>query len=92
MKSRHLVPISFAALFSYVLSLPAFANDAGRTAYPSAPRDNTVDHYFGTAVPDPYRWMENSRDPALHKWVDASVVNFESVLVSPGWPAVAGHD
>src|ERR1700722_7457652 len=38
--------------------------------WPKARRGNTVDHYFGTAVPDPYRWMENSRDPALHKWVD----------------------
>ena len=40
-------------------------------AYPPATRGTVVDHYFGTAVPDPYRWMENSRDPALHKWVDA---------------------
>lgn len=40
-------------------------------AYPPAPRGKVIDHYFGTAVPDPYRWMENSQDPALHKWVDA---------------------
>jgi prolyl oligopeptidase len=43
----------------------------GRPAYPPAPRNNVVDHYFGTAVPDPYRWMENPHDPALHQWVDA---------------------
>jgi prolyl oligopeptidase len=39
--------------------------------YPPARRDNTVDHYFGTAVPAPYRWMENMQDPALHAWVEA---------------------
>lgn len=49
----------------------ACADGADRPAYPPARRDKVVDHYFGTAVPDPYRWMENSHDPELHKWVDA---------------------
>jgi prolyl oligopeptidase len=40
-------------------------------AYPPTPRGNIVDHYFGTTVRDPYRWMENLHDPALHTWVDA---------------------
>lgn len=39
--------------------------------YPPAPRGTVIDDYFGTAVADPYRWMENAHDPALHKWVDA---------------------
>jgi prolyl oligopeptidase len=52
------------------LGLPAAADAAG-VVYPPAARGLVVDHYFGTAVPDPYRWMENSQDPALHQWVDA---------------------
>ncbi|MGH8111587.1 MAG: prolyl oligopeptidase family serine peptidase, partial [Rhodanobacteraceae bacterium] len=39
--------------------------------YPVAHKDATVDTYFGTKVPAPYRWMENLNSPDLHKWVDA---------------------
>ena len=38
---------------------------------PSAPEHPVIDDYFGTRVADPYRWMENSQDPALRKWVEA---------------------
>ena len=27
--------------------------------YPETKKCDTVDHYFGTAVPDPYRWLED---------------------------------
>ena len=27
--------------------------------YPVTLKVDTVDQYFGTAVPDPYRWLEN---------------------------------
>ena len=40
-----------------------------RLAYPAAPRDATVDTYFGTKVPVPYQWMENLNSPALQRWV-----------------------
>lgn len=49
----------------------AVAQPTGKLAYPVAPRDHTVDVYFGTKVPAPYQWMENLESPALHKWVDA---------------------
>src|SRR5580658_4245261 len=49
----------------------AAAAGAPPPVYPPAPRGPVVDHYFGTAVPDPYRWMEDVHDPALRKWVDA---------------------
>ena len=49
----------------------AAAQPAGKLAYPVAPRENTVDTYFGTRVPASYQWMEDLESPALHKWVDA---------------------
>jgi prolyl oligopeptidase len=58
-------------LFACLLSGMAGAGGVSEPEYPPAARGTVVDHYFGTAVPDPYRWMETSNDPDLHKWVDA---------------------
>ena len=38
-------------------------------SYPVARRSPHVDHYFGTAIPDPYRWMEDLDSPELAGWV-----------------------
>ncbi|HEX4159375.1 MAG TPA: prolyl oligopeptidase family serine peptidase [Rhizomicrobium sp.] len=59
------------AIFAFFICGFAGAGSAPAPPYPPAPRGTVVDHYFGTAVPDPYRWMENSQDPELRKWVDA---------------------
>jgi prolyl oligopeptidase len=42
-----------------------------RLVYPLTLPTNTVDHYFGTAVPDPYRWLEDDNSPATKAWVNA---------------------
>ena len=39
--------------------------------YPVAEKGNTVDRYFGTDVPDPYRWLENDTSQATAAWVEA---------------------
>ncbi len=44
---------------------------AGRLTYPETKKDNVVDDYFGTKVPDPYRWLENDRAPEVAAWVEA---------------------
>ncbi len=45
---------------------------AGSTklAYPAAPRGTVVDDYFGTKVPDPYRWLEEYSDQT-NAWIEA---------------------
>jgi prolyl oligopeptidase len=40
-----------------------------KLAYPVAPRGNVVDHYHGTAVPDPYRGFEDPAAPYTRDWV-----------------------
>lgn len=39
--------------------------------YPQTPKGETVDEYFGTRVPDPYRWLEDDRSEATKNWVTA---------------------
>ena len=39
--------------------------------YPAARRDGTVDNYFGTSVPDPYRWLEDDNSAETAQWVKA---------------------
>ncbi len=39
--------------------------------YPETRKTDTVDNYFGTLVPDPYRWLEDDRSPETEAWVEA---------------------
>lgn len=37
--------------------------------YPETAKVDTVDSYFGTQVPDPFRWLEDDRSPETEDWV-----------------------
>jgi prolyl oligopeptidase len=39
--------------------------------YPQTKKVDTIDTYFGTAVPDPYRWLEDDRADDTKAWVTA---------------------
>ncbi len=39
--------------------------------YPVTAKVDTVDTYFGTEVPDPYRWLEDDRSEQTAQWVKA---------------------
>ncbi|WP_404839491.1 prolyl oligopeptidase family protein [Aeromonas media] len=42
-----------------------------RLHYPATRQSEQVDHYFGQAVADPYRWLEDDRSPETEAWVKA---------------------
>ena len=42
-----------------------------KLTYPVAKKVDTVNTYFGTAVPDPYRWLEDDRAADTKDWVKA---------------------
>src|SRR3989454_11111939 len=43
----------------------------GRLTYPATKKVDQVDDYFGTKVPDPYRWLENNDSAEVAAWVEA---------------------
>jgi prolyl oligopeptidase len=64
--------IAIAALAASLFSPAASCAAAGGgLAYPQPPADGTVDTYYGSQVPDPYRPLESIDAPATRAWVEA---------------------
>lgn len=70
------IQITLASLILVVLTLSisispltrlasAHHGDSPKLTYPETRRVNVVDTYFGTSVPDPYRWLEDDNSPKL---------------------------
>ena len=53
------------------LTLAACGVKQPKLTYPETAKTDTVDVYFGTEVPDPYRWLENDTSEATAAWVEA---------------------
>jgi prolyl oligopeptidase len=71
-----LAPLALIALaLSMSMStLPRAASarvDDPKLTYPETKRGDVVDDYFGTKVPDPYRWLEDDNAPDVAAWVEA---------------------
>src|SRR5215470_8622809 len=82
MRKTKLAFLSLAALAFVAVSIsmplrPAQAQRNGdgdgspRLTYPETKKVDVVDDYFGTKVPDPYRWLEDDNAPEVGAWVTA---------------------
>ena len=68
--------LSLLAIAPFVFRSAASTIDKtdAKFTYPPTKRVDVVDDYFGTRVPDPYRWLENENSPETKAWVDAENV------------------
>ncbi|GLQ96178.1 prolyl oligopeptidase family serine peptidase [Dyella mobilis] len=57
------------AVSTLIAALPAFAAQTDQP--PTARTVDVVDHLFGTALPDPYRWMEGAHNTEFQQWLVA---------------------
>ncbi|MEO6463002.1 MAG: prolyl oligopeptidase family serine peptidase, partial [Candidatus Eisenbacteria bacterium] len=62
------IPISLAALLASALVLVSVGAGAA-DAPPVAQVEDVVDTYWGVPVHDPYRWMEDRKDPRVLAWI-----------------------
>ena len=57
--------------------------------YPATRTVDASDTFFGTKVPDPYRWLEDGKDPEVIAWAESQNTLTRSYLDAlPGRPAL----
>jgi len=74
-----LMPMTFSACQDPGPNLPL--------DYPEARRSDHTDNHFGTAVADPYRWMEDLEAQEIGAWV-----KHQNKIAGPFLEGLAGHE
>ena len=64
-------PNILAAAISLIVASACRQASVPKVSYPATVRGSTVDDYFGTKVPAPYRWMEDLDSKEVAGWVAA---------------------
>ena len=90
-----LTPGSKGRAFAMAVAVMLFAFSAAPSLgqsvrYPPSKKIDVVDDYHGTAVADPYRWLENAKAEDTQAWVAAqNQLTFSYLEKIPARPAIA---
>ncbi len=63
--------VTMALACSLTMNAQLHENNVSEIKYPETRKGETKDNYFGTIVPDPYRWLEDDRSAETAAWVKA---------------------
>ena len=76
----------FALAVFLMIATPSYA----QWSYPPTKTVDVTDTYFGKSYRDPYRWLENLKDPAVESWFKAQATATDNLLAKiPGRDALA---
>jgi prolyl oligopeptidase len=72
---RQLLAFIVGAFVLVIIAVAPTLRTAGasdsKLTYPESKKGEVVDDYFGTRVPDPYRWLEDENSSDTKTWVEA---------------------
>src|SRR5688572_5147169 len=62
---------SAVLVFLWIITAACQQTAEPNMTYPATTKGDVVDDYFGTRVPDPYRWLEDLDSKETGEWVAA---------------------
>jgi prolyl oligopeptidase len=81
--NRHIRLLHIKLLFMVAASAASIPSLAQLPAYPETPRAPVTDSYQGVEVVDPYRWLEDGKDPKVRAWSEAQLAVTRAALDGP---------
>ncbi|MGB9907265.1 MAG: prolyl oligopeptidase family serine peptidase [Candidatus Saccharicenans sp.] len=69
-KANMMTLMAFIFVLLIIIVVAACRKTEEKITYPLTKKVDQVDDYFGTKVPDPYRWLEDDNSEETRKWVE----------------------